>query len=93
MLGKYVQTMEAAHPFHVEADSVSCAFIEYGDPSDSSGKKIRKICSDLTPLILQSAQAPTCNEACATFFKTPEFIDAKNSILSDFFWEIEICVS
>ena len=88
MLGNYVQTMEAAHPFRVEADSVSCAFIEYGDPSDSSGKKIRKICNNLTPLVLQSVQAPTYNEAYAAFSQTTAFIDAKNSILSDFFWEI-----
>ena len=37
MLGNYLQTTEAAHPFRVEADSVACAFIEYSDPSDSYG--------------------------------------------------------
>ena len=37
MLGNYLQTTEAAHPFRVEADSVACAFIEYSDPSDTYG--------------------------------------------------------
>lgn len=88
MLGNYVQTMEAAHPFRVEADSVVCAFIEYSDPSDSSGIKIRKICTDLFPLIEKIVQNRTYNEALVEFAKSPEYIDAKNSLLSDFYWEI-----
>ena len=88
MLGNYVQTTEAAHPFRVEADSVACAFVEYSDPSDSSGKKIRKICADMVPLILQTSQNHTYDEALADFSKSPEYLDAKNSLLSDFYWEI-----
>lgn len=88
MLGNYVQSTEAAHPFRVEADSVACAFVEYSDPSDSSGIKIRKICSDLIPSLTQTAQNHTYDEAISAFCKSPEYIDAKNSLLSDFFWEI-----
>ncbi len=88
MLGNYVQTMEAAHPFRVEADSVACAFVEYSDPSDSSGKKIRKICLDLSSSMLQISQSPSYEEALSAFSKSPEYIDAKNSLLSDFYWEI-----
>ncbi len=88
MLGNYVQTTEAAHPFRVEADSVACAFVEYSDPSDSSGKKIRRICSELLPSIQRIASAHPYNEALALFCSSPEYIDAKNNLLSDFFWEI-----
>ena len=88
MLGSYVQTTEAAHPFRVEADSVACAFVEYGDPSDSSGKKIRKICADLVPLMLQITQNHSYDEALEAFSRAPEYVDAKNSLLSDFYWEI-----
>jgi len=88
MLGNYVQTTEAAHPFRVEADSVACAFVEYSDPSDSSGIKIRKICSDMVPLIMKIAQNRTYDEALVEFTKSPEYIDAKNSIMRDFYWEI-----
>ncbi len=88
MLGNYVQTMEAAHPFRVEADSVACAFVEYSDPSDSSGIKIRKICSDLVPHIQKIIQDHPYDEALSLFSKSPEYIDAKNSLLGDFFWEV-----
>lgn len=88
MLGNYVQTTEAAHPFRVEADSVACAFIEYSDPSDSSGIKIRKTCTDLIPCITQISQNCTYDEAMSKFRKSAEYIDAKNGILGDFFWEI-----
>ena len=88
MLGNYVQSTEAAHPFRVEADSVACAFVEYSDPTDSSGIKIRRICSDLIPSLTQIAQNHTFDEAKTAFYKSPEYMDAKNSLLSDFFWEI-----
>ena len=88
MLGNYVQTMEAAHPFRVEADSIACAFVEYSDPSDSPGKKIRKICSDLSSSMLHISQNLSFDEALSAFSKSPEYIDAKNNILSDFYWEI-----
>lgn len=88
LLGNYVQTTEAAHPFRVEADSIACAFVEYGDPSNSSGIKIRKLCTDLQPLIQKIFANNPYDEAIKTFTKTPEYIDAKNSLLSDFYWEI-----
>lgn len=88
MLGNYMQTMETAHPFRIEADSVACAFVEYSDPSDSSGIKIRKICSYMAPLVQKCSSERTYDEALAVFSKSPEYIDAKNNLLSDFFWEI-----
>ena len=88
MLGNFVQTTESAHPFRVEADSVACAFVEYSDSSDSSGKKIRRICSDLLPSIQRIVTVHPYDEALALLRNSPEYIDAKNNLLSDFFWEI-----
>ena len=88
MLGNFVQTTEIAHPFRVEADSVACAFIEYGDPSNSSSIKIRKLCSDLKPIFQQNFVNKPYKEAIEICTKTPEYMDAKNSMLSDFYWEI-----
>ena len=88
MLGNYVQTTEAAHPFRVEADSVACAFVEFSDPSDSSGKKIRKICADLAPLMRQATQNHSFDEALAAFSKLPEYVVTQHSLLNDFYWEI-----
>lgn len=88
MFGNYVQTTEIAHPFRVEADSVACAFIEYSDPSDSSSIKIQKICSELNTTISKIAPDHTYNEVLKIFSESSEYIDAKNNLLSDFFWEI-----
>ena len=88
MLGNYVQTTEAAHPFRVEADSVACAFVEYSDPLDSSGIKIRRICNELAPLIQQIIVKPAYNEALAALYESREYIEAKHSLQTDFFWEI-----
>lgn len=86
--GSYIQTLEAAHPLRVEADSVACAFVEYCDPSDASGIKIRKICSDLIPVIQQIVPGRTYDESLSFFTKSPEYIDAKNNLLNDFVWEV-----
>ena len=88
MLGNYVQTTEAAHPFRVEADSVACAFVEYSDPSDSSGIKIRRICNELAPLIQQILRKPAYNEALTVLMEAREYIEAKHSLQTEFFWEI-----
>lgn len=88
MLGSFVQTTEAAHPFRVEADSVACAFVEYSDPFDSAGIKIRKTCSDLIPVIQQAVSGHSYDEALELFCKSPEYLGAKNTLMSDFFWEI-----
>lgn len=88
MLGNIVQTMEVAHPFRVEADSVACAFIEYSDPSDSSGIKIRKICSDLAPTINTIVSECTCyDDAWGRLSKELAYSESKKDLLNDFFWD------
>lgn len=88
MLGNFVQTTEAAHPFRVEADSVACAFVEYSDPSDSAGIKIRRICNELSSLIQQITVNTTYKEAFATLCKSNEYIEATHYLQDVFFWEI-----
>jgi len=88
LFGNYVQTTEAAHPFRVEADSVSCAFVEYNDPTDSSGIKIRNVCASLRDAIQNVVPEHNYEEAYSVLSKTAEFINARNQIMNDFFWEI-----
>ncbi len=89
VLGNYIQTTEAAHPFRVEADSVVCAFAEYCNPSDTSGIKSQKICSALIPPIQQMIMENTSYEKTLTaLLQSAEYRDAKNELFSDFFWEI-----
>ena len=89
LLGNFVQTTEAAHPFRVEADSVACAFAEYCNPSDTSGIKSQKICSNLIPSIQKMIiEDKTYDRALSILLKSDKYRDAKNELLSEFFWEI-----
>lgn len=88
MLGNFVQTTEMAHPFRVEADSVACAFVEYSNPTDSAGKKIRRICNDLFSTIQPINPNQPYMETITALSKSPDYIDAKNNLLTEFFWEI-----
>lgn len=88
MLGNYIQTLEEAHPFRVEADSVSCVFVEYSDFSDSSGIKIRNICENLASEMQEINQEPNYNQALNRFLTSASYIGAKSQITNDYFWEI-----
>lgn len=87
MSGNYVQTLEAAHPFRVEADSVACAFVEYSDLSDSFGIKIRNICTNLTSEMQEIIQEADYNQALNRFSTSSSYIGAKGQITNDCFWE------
>lgn len=89
LLGNFVQTTEAAHPFRVEADSVACAFAEYCNPSDTAGIKSQKVCSGLIPFIQHMIiENTTYEKTLSVLLKSDEYRDAKNELFSDFFWEI-----
>lgn len=88
MLGNYMQTLEVAHPFRVEADSVVCVFVEYSDFSDSSGIKIRNICANLASELQEINQEPNYDQALNRFLTSASYIGAKSQITNDLFWEI-----
>lgn len=87
MLGKYIQTLEAAHPFRVEADSVACAFVEYSDSSDLSGIKIRSLCANLASEIQAITPDSNYDHALERFSTSSNYLAAKSQITNDFFWE------
>ena len=87
--GNYVQITEKAHPFRIDVDSITCAFIEFADPFDSAGKAFRLSTKEL----FAQAQRSTIfyknyDEAVAAYRKMPEYSQAINIIEKDFFWEI-----
>lgn len=86
MLGIVGRITEAAHPFRVEKDSIACAFIEYNDPLDTQGIKIRKVCSDLQEKILECVNGCDYIEAVSKLKKKQEYLSAKNRLMDDFFW-------
>lgn len=89
LVGNYIQTTERAHPFRIEADSIACAFTEFADPFDSAGKVFQMNTKELFEQV-QQTPALYCNydEAVITYRKTNEYIQAKNIIEKNFFWEI-----
>ena len=89
MIGNYLQTMESAHPFRIEADSVSCAFTEFADPFDSFGKIFRNHTSVLFSKItsIQERSASYSN-AVKAYMSLPEYVTAKQLLEKEFFWEI-----
>lgn len=87
--GAFTHTTEYAHPFRIEADSISCAFIEFGDQFNTSGKIITKQLTCLAEKIKPSIDSgknyeSVLEEYCAL----PEFATAKNILEKEFYWEI-----
>lgn len=96
--GNYLQTTESAHPFRIEADSVMCAFTEFGDPFDSFGKAFRNKTAVLfakIPTIQKQVRDYTV--AIKTYQNLPEYNEAKLLLEKEFLWEIgkyklDLCV-
>lgn len=89
VIGNYMQTTEAAHPFQIAADSIACAFIEYSDEFDSFGKKFR---ADTATLF---SKINDIRNECADYLlaierykNTSEYSAAKTMLSKEFFWEI-----
>lgn len=89
MVGNYLQTTESAHPFRIEADSITSAFTEFGDPFDSFGKTFR---SYTDPLFGQISDIRKLNnvyeEALQQYKRSPEYISVRSILGKEFFWEI-----
>lgn len=96
--GKFVQTTESAHPFRIEADSVMCAFTEFGDPFDSFGKAFRNKTEALFAKIPTiQKQARDYAVAMRIYQSLPEYSEAKQLLEKEYLWEIgkyklDLCV-
>ena len=89
MMGNYVQTMESAHPFRIEADGIMYAFVEFADPFDSFGKKFKSCTEDLFNSIPDiRKECPDYLTASHCYKAKDEFIKAKSILNQEFFWEI-----
>lgn len=89
LLGNLLQqAQEGAHPFRVEANSIACAFIEFGDPYKASDIKIQKICTKIDSLITQLKSKSSFCEAFDALSKQPEYLESKNKVLENNYWDI-----
>ena len=87
--GNFSQITEYAHPFRIESDSIACAFIEFGDQFNSSGKIIAKQLEILAEKIKSSIGNGKSYEAVLEEYRAlPEFATAKAVLAKEFYWEI-----
>ena len=87
--GNFSQITEYAHPFRIEADSIACAFIEFGDQFNSSGKIIAKQLEILAQKIKPSIESEKDYETVLKEYRAlPEFATAKTVLEKEFYWEI-----
>lgn len=80
---------EIAHPFRLEANSIVCSFIEFGDPSQTTLIKIEKACSNFEQQISKQQLQNSSFQDILDFFSSKQiYIDAKNEILEEYYWNL-----
>ena len=87
--GNYASSVETAHPFRVEADSIMCAFTEYADFYDAARKTIEPAITKYTQHWEKkrgSIQDP--QQALIYIQGTQEYEAARNALMKALYWEI-----
>lgn len=80
---------ESAHPFRIEANSITTAFTEFGDSFDSFGKNFRACAVPLFNRIAKLRNSgASYEEALAQYQSFPEYSQVKELLRKEFFWEI-----
>lgn len=89
LMGMQASAEELAHPFRIDADHVTCAFIEFFDPVESAGKAIRpeheKLIEECNRI---KATEPDFKTALAKLINTETYRRARSAIEKELFWEI-----
>ena len=89
LMGMQASAEELAHPFRIDADHVTCAFIEFFDPVESAGKAIRpeheKLVEECNRI---KATEPDFKTALAKLINTETYRRARSAIEKELFWEI-----
>lgn len=89
VVGNYLQTTESAHPFRIDANSITSAFTEFGDPFDSFGKTFRSYTAPLFSKIPDIRKSNSCyEEVLQQYMESSDFNSARNRLEKEFFWEI-----
>jgi len=89
LLGNYTSTLETAHPFRIEKDSIACAFVEYADLNNSANRTLNPLHFSLNKvaneLFLTSI---SFDEAKEKYVDTDEYKALKNEAMGFFYWKI-----
>ncbi len=87
--GNYSSITETAHPFRVEQDSVTCAFIEFSDMYNSSERSISPKLSKLYEIYKNfDCSEVSYIDALEKIKSKPEYNEAKQVLEKALFWEI-----
>lgn len=89
LVGNYLLSTEIAHPFRIEADSITSAFTEFSDPFDSAGKALQPVIGKTQAAIMKlRRECADYQTALEKFIATPEYAEAKSAMEKQLFWEI-----
>lgn len=87
LVGTFMQTTQAAHPFRIEEGNISSAFTEFCDPLDLFSKEFIKHTSSLfekIPEIIQRNQ--DYSSALVEYTASEEYLNAERLLKKKFFW-------
>lgn len=89
LLGNYSSTLETAHPFRIEKDSITCAFVEYADVNNSANRTLNPLYFNLSQTAEELFKASAnFDDAKAKYVETDEYKALKNEAMSFFYWKI-----
>lgn len=89
IVGAYTSTMEIAHPFRIDADNMMCAFIEFSDFYNSSGKILQPYFDKLLAVVKNmKLQEKDYQMAYREFVLLDEYKETKNKMEQELFWTI-----
>lgn len=87
--GKYSSTIEGAHPFRIEKNSVTTAFTEFEDLHNTLDRSLAEFDKDVHFFIKDCLdQMDTFNATVEKFEEQIFFKNMKDALLQNFFWEI-----
>ena len=89
LAGNFASSVETAHPFRIEADSIMCAFTEYADFYDAARRSIEPAIKKYSQVWENMRQtAGNVTEALTFIQNTEEYASARTELLKALYWEI-----
>lgn len=98
IVGSYVQTTEKAHPFYVESDTLSSAFVEFAQPDNQFSKQFNNEVGNLfesIPSLL--SMNSSFDDALETYRNNTMYSKMVSWLENELFWKIgkysiDICI-
>ena len=89
IVGNFASTTEIAHPFRIDADSIVCAFTEFGDFFNSSEKTFQPFYNALVKDVKEiCVLGLPFDQAIKKYKSAKSYAAATDALKSELFWEI-----